>query len=556
MHSFPLAALKAARATGLWRYSARRPVDTSQYRGASNAPVVAPRGVHNGWRTPAPWRGLAADNDLRAHNLSIDQAAVPALGRYVALWLVLALVTVIIVVVPNLPVATYQPHLSSAVGAVSGAIGLALLQLGVLRFRLLRRSLDLHTGLGFGVLALGNLFAIWASAPTDNGDLPLEVSLYVMLLTRATAAILFLTGLAWTHSGLTASRSAQSILLKPLAVAALMVGIGLAMLVQFPILLDATATDVLNSGHSISDFLPGQAPALIAANATIAAALCIAAIGYTLAARRLLDPYISMLAAGLTLLFFSQLQAILFPSMASDYVATGDVFRLVAYGLLVSNLVWRTAADVADRTVRSERLRMSRELHDGLAQQLALLRLRLGRASELAGTSDELAHDLEVAERLVEAAALDARQAIAVLRADHVSWETLDQALTTFADEFSQNHDVDVRVSTEPATGAVSIDGILQAELLRILHEACSNAVRHGRATLIHAHLSVVRRVLRLAISDDGRGFDATQASRGLGLRSIAERIERRGGQLLVDAAEGKGTSIRVSLPLGARASY
>jgi signal transduction histidine kinase len=502
------------------------------------------------------WLGLAADNSPPAQNLTFDEAAVPALHRYVALWLALALIAAIIVLAPNLPVAMYQPHLSSAVGAVSGVIGLALLQLGVLRFRLLRRSLDLHAGLGFGVLALGNLFAVWACAPTENGDLPLETSIYVILLTRATAAVLFLTGLAWTQPGPSAGRSAISVLVRPLVVAVPVIGIVLGMQARLPMLLDSTAHDLLNGGRPISDFLPGQAPALIAANAIVALALCIAAVGYTLAARRLLDPYISALAAALALLFFGQLQAILVPSMASDYVTTGDVFRLVAYGLLVSNLVWRTAADVAERTARGERLRMSRELHDGLAQQLALLRLRLGRATELPGASDELTHDLEVAERLVEAAVLETRQAIAALRADHVSWETLEQALTTFADEFSQNHDVEVRVSTEPATGSVSVDGILEAELLRILHEACSNAVRHGRATLIHAHVSVVRRILRLVINDDGGGFDPTRAPSGLGLRSIAERIERRGGQLLVDAAQGQGTSIRVSVPLGAKASH
>jgi signal transduction histidine kinase len=489
-----------------------------------------------------------------ARSLSVDEASVPAVRRFVVLWLLLAAISMIIFVVPDLPIAVHEPHFSSAVGAVSGVIGLALMQLGVLRFRLLRRTLDLHAALAFGVLALGNLFAVWACPPTENGDLAVEVSLYILLLSRVTAAALFLTGIASTATAVRSSGLA-SIVLVPLTVsAALGVSTVVAMREQLPVLLDAGAHDFLDSGRSIPDFLHGQAAGLIAANSITAAALCLAAIGYAVVGRRLLDPYISALGAGLALLFFGQLHAILFPSFASDYLTTGDAFRLVAYGLLVSNLVWRTATDLADRTSRDERLRLSRELHDGLAQQLALLGLRLAHAAERPSLSDASSHDLHIAQRLVESASLEARQAIAALRTDRVTCDALDQALTAFADEFSQNHDVEVRVETESTLGVATIDGLLQAELLRILHEACSNAIRHGRATRIPVCLAVTPHALRLVIRDNGRGFEPTAPANGLGLRSMAERVERRGGQLVIESAHGQGTCIAVCLPLGAAA--
>jgi hypothetical protein len=75
-------------------------------------------------------------------------AEVPARGRYAALWVALTCVTAVLVLVPSLPVAIYESRLSIAVGSVSGVIGLALLQLGLLRFRVLRRPIDLCVGLG------------------------------------------------------------------------------------------------------------------------------------------------------------------------------------------------------------------------------------------------------------------------------------------------------------------------------------------------------------------------------------------------------------------------
>jgi len=81
-------------------------------------------------------------------------AEVPASGRYVALWVALGCVTAIVLLLPNLPVAIHEPRLSIAVGSVSGVIGLGLLQLALLRFRVLRRPIDLDAGLAFGVLAV------------------------------------------------------------------------------------------------------------------------------------------------------------------------------------------------------------------------------------------------------------------------------------------------------------------------------------------------------------------------------------------------------------------
>jgi hypothetical protein len=270
----------------------------------------------------------------------------------------LGCVTAIVVLTPGLPVAIYEPRLSIAVGSVSGVIGLPLLQLGLLRFRQLRRPIDLHAGLAFGVLAVSDLFAAWFPLPTGSTDVPLERATYFLLPTRGVAAILFLAGLVssqrqqagptWTWSGCIGLGCAT-------AVGTLAISILLEPDERLPALLDSSADRLLATGRPIAHLLSGQEPPLVLGNMMLAVALFISAIGYTAEGHRLRDPHIAALVAGLILIFFSQVHATLFRSEPTEYVASGDFFRLVAFGLLLSNVMWRTGQDLAATATQSER---------------------------------------------------------------------------------------------------------------------------------------------------------------------------------------------------------
>jgi signal transduction histidine kinase len=477
--------------------------------------------------------------------------SVPPTRRYVALWLVLASITAIVILVPSVPVAMYQPRLSVAIGAVSGVIGLALLQLGLLRFRVLRRPIDLYVGLAFGVLATSDLFAAVAASPVSVGIVPLENAYYFILLARAAAVALFLSGLASTHK----THRAWSTWIGRVC-AALFGVIAVAIVFSstdlLPPLVDPSVRTLLASGQPIPDLLPGQHPTLVLANVALSIALLACAVGYTRAAHRLGDSHLAALGAGLVLIFFGQAHAISFPSLPTEYVASGDLFRLVAYGLLLSHVMSRTAQDFAATATHNERLRLSRELHDGLAQQLAMLRLRLGHVTELTTPSDPRSHDLEVAQRVLESATSEARRAIASLRYESVTWDHFGSALFAFSEEFSLTHDVDARVWIEPSQ--LLLDSQVQGDVLRILQEAFSNAARHGQAKRIEAVMAPRGDALSVTIWDDGTGFDPAHATRGVGLRSMAERVERQHGRLVLTSRAGSGTKIQAWLPLRASA--
>jgi signal transduction histidine kinase len=89
-----------------------------------------------------------------------------------------------------------------------------------------------------------------------------------------------------------------------------------------------------------------------------------------------------------------------------------------------------------------------------------------------------------------------------------------------------------------------------------VVQEALNNSVRHAHARSVQIQVSGGDTNVRLAIEDDGDGFD-TRQTRGLGLAGMAERVRNAGGQLQIDSTLGRGTTLSVILPLnGQKASH
>jgi signal transduction histidine kinase len=478
----------------------------------------------------------------------------PGLQWYVALWTVLIAVSVAILLVPSVPLAVPNPLLAVAVSTVSGGVGLALLQLGALRFSVLGCALDLFVGLAFGTLALTNLVVRVLAPSTGTEPEQAETSVYLFLLARLIAAVLFLAGLARADTVVAAdARTRYGLRLAGCVAAVFLLGTAILLLAgrHLPYAADPATRESLQAGAvTILDPVFEQEPWLVLARVALSVLLLLATIGYLRLSRRWGDRHVALLAVGLTLLLFAQLHALLGGPLPITYVSTADGFRLVAYLVLLYHLFTRIKGEITERLVGEERLRLSRELHDGLAQQLSLLHLCLDRLAVAGDSPEQRARHLETAKRLVEAASLEADQAITTLRTGTVAWEAFVVAVSTFVDEFAQNHEVEVRLATEGT--APTLDAELQVEVLRILHEACSNAIRHGAATRIDVRLAVSPGRLEMRVQDNGRGFDMdlALASMGVGLRSVTERLQRRGGSLRFESAPEGGATLLVVLPL------
>lgn len=246
------------------------------------------------------------------------------------------------------------------------------------------------------------------------------------------------------------------------------------------------------------------------------------------------------LAAALSAI--SRLNYFLFPSLYSEWVYVGDVLRLAGYVALLVGVgrelltYQRRAADAA---VFEERRRLARELHDGLAQELAFIR---SEGARLSGTSDRGVMRMATA---AERALGEARMAISALTTpvDEPLSTTLRRAAEGVAIRLGA--DVELTTNGEPRLAAAA-----RQSIERIVREATSNAVRHGQAKKVRVEITCERGV-RIAVVDDGRGFDvhADRRRDSFGLISMRERAEALGGELQLESTPGEGTKVEVVLP-------
>jgi signal transduction histidine kinase len=292
--------------------------------------------------------------------------------------------------------------------------------------------------------------------------------------------------------------------------------------------------------------VPAERPALFGNSPLSAAQLLtgllflIAAVGFARRAKR--DDFMLWFAAAAMVAAFSRLNEGLFPSDIVGWVQLGDVLRLGVYALVLIGAAREIRgywAKFAEAAILEERRRLARDLHDGLAQELAYVVSQAHRAQRQ--SPGEIVDELSiVAQRALD----DSRRAIAALV------EPLDQpidiALENMMEEVYDRTGVSVQLSV-PA--GLQVDAARREALLRIVREAVLNAARHSEAHAVTVRLSNDGH-LHVEVSDDGVGFDAAAARRDrFGLISMKERAQALGAEFRIDSEPGAGTTVEVMFP-------
>jgi signal transduction histidine kinase len=288
---------------------------------------------------------------------------------------------------------------------------------------------------------------------------------------------------------------------------------------------------------------PGAAGIL---EAKFVAAAILAAAGVALAARalRARDEVVGWIALASVLAGAAWLDRGIFPSDSRAYLHSGDFLTLGAclVLLIAAAREWpRHTQRLQQKALLSERRRMARDLHDGLAQELAFIATQTRLLVSSRSADPELTQVAAASERALD----ESRNAISALTrlGDEPISAALPRAVEDVADRVGTaiELDVDADVQVEPAAGEA---------LIRIAREAVSNAARHGAARTVRVELHQGDRVV-LRISDDGHGFDPEKATSngGFGLVSMRERAQALGGELSVRSREGFGSEIEVVVP-------
>jgi signal transduction histidine kinase len=447
-----------------------------------------------------------------------------------------AVATVVVAASPAVRFAYEAPSLHIFLETTAGLIALLAAYLVFGRFRESSRLDDLVLSCGLAVLSASSL--LFHTLPPATGLDGGRFVTWAPLVGRVLGALL-LTGAAFS-SARKIRHPRRSALTLFGAVGLLLAAVGLFVAVladHLPVGMDPSLSppDALArpqiSGH----------PVLLAAQFLCAALYAVAAAGFSRRAESTNDELLRWFATGCILASVAAMHYFLFPSLYSRWVYTGDVARLLAHLVLLAGAAreigryWKTLAAAA---VLEERHRIARDLHDGLAQELAYIVRQAHRADGRTAVDREIT---EAAERAIA----DARFAIAALT--RPLDEPLDVALVEAVEQVADRLGQKIVLEVQPN---LRVDPATRHELVRIAREAVSNAARHGRARTIRLELSNGGRI-RLRIADDGVGFEPNRVDRRkqFGILSMRERARALEADFRLASTPGRGTEIEVILP-------
>ena len=194
---------------------------------------------------------------------------------------------------------------------------------------------------------------------------------------------------------------------------------------------------------------------------------------------------------------------------------------------------------------------MARELHDTLVQGVAGLILQLEAAdSHLEGGNTPRGQAVvQQALQRARETLHDARRAIQALRPVALEQGTLVEAVGNEVDRFAAASGIQIAYNVDGRPPSLSPE--VAQDVLRIVQESLRNARRHAQASEVQVRLAGDAGRFAVTIQDDGVGFDPAQV-RGrpgfYGLVGMQERAERAGGNLSVDSAPGRGTTVVLRL--------
>ena len=457
----------------------------------------------------------------------VPTAALTASG-----WVVGLVVTALILGTPYLVFGYHSPSLHLVLGTIDACVALLVAYLLYGRFSRSHRLQDLLLAQGLLLLAIAGLGLVLFLHLFDEAR-PGTLDVWLPMALRTVGALLIVT----------ASLAGHDRVVRPgfrwrtvLPWAALGVGLfGLWLLRDLlPVAVGgrapASAQRPVITGH----------PVLLSLQGFTAVCFMVASLAFTREAARRHDALVRWLGPACALGAFARVNYVLFPSLYSDWLYTGDMLRTGCYLLLLVGAAreigeyWSAHARAA---VLDDRRRLAREIHDGLVQEIAYIRAE----TQLAGVGGSTGEIVAACDRALD----EARAAVDAL--GRSGDEPLGLVLHRGAQQVAERYGARLEVDLDDS---VTADVDQRHALVRIAREAVSNAVRHGNAQRVLLRLTRDEAGCRLVVEDDGRGFDPAalaQSSSGFGLTSMRERACALPGSFELDSEPGRGTTVGVT---------
>ena len=210
-------------------------------------------------------------------------------------------------------------------------------------------------------------------------------------------------------------------------------------------------------------------------------------------------------------------------------------------------------ADHLHTLLEGERAEIAREIHDELGQILSALKMDLFWLDrKLPDKQDAVKEKIESMTRLIDSTIKAVERILATLRPAILDDMGLTSAIEWLAEEFQSRTGIACEEILEPTPECLITDEKISTALFRICQEAFTNVTRHARATRVEIILRTVGNMIELKVVDNGVGISKADIAKAnsFGILGIRERVNLLGGKVNIAGRKGKGSVLRVRIPV------
>jgi signal transduction histidine kinase len=203
-----------------------------------------------------------------------------------------------------------------------------------------------------------------------------------------------------------------------------------------------------------------------------------------------------------------------------------------------------------------ERKKISRDLHDEIAQTLTGINIQLAALKVEASVNDRgLQQKITRTQRMVERSVDIVHRFARELRPTVLDDLGLIPALHSFMKGFTKRTGIHIHFTTFTSGRIKQLNNATRTVFYRVTQEALTNVARHAQASLVEVTLKQLPNAICLKVKDNGKSFQVqrvlhAKGNKHLGLLGMRERLEMVGGSFSVESAPGKGTTVRAQIPL------
>ncbi len=227
----------------------------------------------------------------------------------------------------------------------------------------------------------------------------------------------------------------------------------------------------------------------------------------------------------------------------------GHSNQVKGYYGLITDISDRKRAEAA--SILEERNRFAREIHDTLAQAFTGIIMQMETAKVVVPDDSKARALINATDDLAREGLAEARRSVWALRPPQLEQEGLSRTLQHLVSGITTGTPLQAQYKIQ--TPPYPLPDDIETNLLRIVQEATTNALKHANASTILVELTFDFQAIQLRIQDNGDGLNPDrQSGLGFGLMGMRERVQNLSGQLLINSQVGQGTEVVAIVPLAA----